>query len=243
MGIKRAVASTANSMLHILGAELVPYSTIKPWDEFFKKWIAEAKKSGQDPNDIGDIDWLDSLKEVLDRYYLPYIKSDSVVLELGPGSGRVTRHIIGRCRKMILVDYSQVVCGWLVEYLKDQGNYDVVHIDKPSLVAIGDGSVDTIIANGVFEHIDMDDFFCFLEEFNRVLKPGGVVSFNFDNIMSEGGIAWFQQYRGEPGSRCVFRFYHPDSVRVLAEELGFRILDLNIGSSRIAHITLRKPLV
>ena len=167
MGIKRAIATVANSILHSLGAELVPYSTTKPWDEYFTKWIAEAEKSGQDPNDVGDVDWNDSLEKALERNYLPYIKPDSVVLELGPGSGRLTRHIIGRCREMILVDYSQIVCDWLEKYLKGRGNYVIARIDKPSLVTVAGSSVDTIIANGVFEHIDMDDLFCFLEEFGN----------------------------------------------------------------------------
>jgi SAM-dependent methyltransferase len=229
-------------VLHPLGAELVPYTgNTKPWDGYFKKWIAEAEASGRDPNDVGDLDWTDSLKDVLENHYLPYISPDSVVLELGPGSGRVTRHIIGRCREMILVDYSPVVCDWLAKYLKGKGAHRIIQIDRPLLAAVPSSSVDTIIANGVFEHIEMDDLFCFLEEFSRVLKAAGVVSFNFDNIMSAGGIAWFKQFRGEPGSRSIFRFYHPESIRVIAEELGLQVLDLETSPGRIAHITMQKP--
>jgi SAM-dependent methyltransferase len=242
MGLKRKIATVTNSVLRSLGGEIVPYAAdTKPWDEDFKKWIARAEASGQDPNDVGDVAWSDTLRETLDRYYYPYINSDSLVLELGPGSGRVTRHIIGRCREMILVDYSQVVCDWLAKYLQGKGSYRIAHIHKPSLVDVDNGSVDTVIANGVFEHIDMDDLFCFLEEFSRVLRPGGVVSFNFDNIMSTGGMAWFKEYRGEPGSRCIFRFYHPESIRFLAEDVGLRVLDLTANSGRIAHIILQKP--
>ncbi len=241
MGLKRKIATATNSVLNSLGAEIVPYAGgTKPWDDFFKKWIAEAEASGQDPNDVGDVDWGD-IREALETCYYPYINSDSVVLELGPGSGRVTRHIIGRCREMILVDYSEVVCDWLGRYLEGKGSYRIAHIQKPSLAAVEDGSVDTVIANGVFEHIDMDDLFCFLQEFSRVLRPEGVVSFDFDNIMSAGGIAWFKQFRGEPGSRCIFRFYHPESIRILAQEVGLRVLDLKVNLGRIAHIILQKP--
>lgn len=241
MGLKRKIATVTNSVLHSLGGELVPYAgDTKPWDEFFTNWIAEAEASGRDPNDVGDVDWGD-LKEDLETCYYPYIDSNSIVLELGPGSGRVTRHIIGRCREMILVDYSQVVCDWLAKYLEGKGSYRIARIEKPSLTAVGSGSVDTVIANGVFEHIDMDDLFCFLQEFSRVLRAEGVVSFNFDNIMSAGGLAWFNQYRGEPGTRCIFRFYHPESVGILAQEAGLRVLDLKVNSGRIAHIILQKP--
>jgi SAM-dependent methyltransferase len=241
MGLKRKIATATNSVLRSLGGEIVPYAdNTKPWDDFFKNWIAEAEASGRDPNDVGDVDWGD-MRETLETYYYPYINSDSVVLELGPGSGRVTRHIIGRCREMILVDYSPVVCDWLGRYLEGKGSYRIAHIEKPLLAAVQNGSVDTVIANGVFEHIDMDDLFCFLQEFYRVLRPEGVVSFNFDNIMSSGGIAWFRKYRGQPGSRCIFRFYHPESIRILAQEVGLLVLDLAINSGRIAHIILQKP--
>ena len=243
MGLKRKIATATNSVLRSLGGEIVPYADdTKPWDVFFKNWIAEAEDSGQDPNDVGDVDWGD-IRETLETHYYPYINSDSVVLELGPGSGRVTRHIIGRCREMILVDYSQIVCDWLAKYLKGKGSYRIVHIDKPSLVAIESNSVDTIIANGVFEHIDMDDLFCFLQEFNRVLKPGGLISFDFDNIMSAGGMAWFIQFRGEPGTRCIFRFYHPETIQTLAENLGLQVLQISTSVSRFANITMQKSLL
>ena len=102
-------------------------------------------------------------------------------------------------------------------------------------------SVDVILANGVFEHIDTDDLLCFLEEFNRMLKPGGVISFNFDNMMTGEGMNWFQKFRREPGSKCIFRFYHPDVMRKLAETAGLSVLQLSTDASRFAHIDLQKP--
>jgi hypothetical protein len=44
----------------------------------------------RDPNDIGDEEWAaDALVESLELRYLPRINGESVVLELGPGSGRL----------------------------------------------------------------------------------------------------------------------------------------------------------
>lgn len=241
--LRKTLARMANAVLRPLGAQLVPYTgKAKPWDEFFLRWIAEATASGQDPNDIGDLEWNDDpLKEVLERHYLPWIHPDSVVLELGPGTGRLTRHILGRCREVILVDYSELVCDWLHHYLKGKGNYRIIHIDRPVLARVKRDSVDVIVANGVFEHIDIDDLVCFLESFHRVLKPGGVVAFNFDNLMSPEGVAWFKRFRAEPGAKCIFRFHHPDVVRKLAEEVGFQILQLHTSASRFAYIAMRKP--
>ena len=244
MGIRRRLACTANRVLRPLGCEIVKLSDgEKPWDTFFAKWIAEARTVGNDPNDVGDIAWgNDPLKEALDQHYLPYVKPTSVVLELGPGSGRVTRHIISRCAEVILVDYSEMVCDWLNQYLKGKGKYTIHRIDKPSLSAVASQSVDMILANGVFEHIDMDDLMFFLEEFHRVLKPEGVAAFNFDNIMTEDGVQWFRRFRGHPGSKCLFRFYHPEAVRQLAESVGFVTLRLSTTPTRFAYIELRKAL-
>ena len=110
---------------------------VRPWDADFKKWIAEARESGQDPNDIGDEAWQsDPLKLALERHYLPHINANSVVLELGPGSGRATRHVISRCREMILVDYSHFVCEWLESYLAAKWVYRIYQIDDPWLPMI-----------------------------------------------------------------------------------------------------------
>ncbi len=242
MGIRRQLADTANRVLMPLGCQLVKVTEeSKPWDRYFAEWIAEAKAMGRDPNDIGDVAWGDDpLKDALDQHYLPHIKPTSTVLELGPGSGRVTRHVISRCAEVILVDYSQMVCDWLNEYLNGKGNYTIHKIEKPSLSAVASDSVDTILANGVFEHIDMDDLVHFLEEFHRVLKPQGVVVFNFDNLMTDHGMQWYKQFRGRPGSRCLFRFYHPDAVRQLGESAGFETLRLRATPTRFAYIELRK---
>ena len=244
MGIRRHLADIANAALNPFGCEMVRRTDKnRPWDNIFSEWIAEARSVGEDPNDLGDLAWADDpLNQALDKHYLPHIMPSSVVLELGPGSGRVTRHIISRCAEVILVDYSEMVCDWLNEYLKGKGKYTIHRIDKPSLSAVASQSVDMILANGVFEHIDMDDLMFFLEEFHRVLKPEGVAAFNFDNIMTEDGVQWFRRFRGHPGSKCLFRFYHPEAVRQLAESVGFVTLRLSTTPTRFAYIELRKAL-
>ena len=242
MGIRKRILGLTNAALKPLGVEVIPIVATRPWDSDFQRWIAEAEATGRDPNEVGDLEWSDDpLKEALEAHYLPYIHREAVVLELGPGTGRMTRHILSRCREMILADYSAFVCRWLAKYLKGKGNFKLYLIDRPLLPMLGAGSVDVIVANGVFEHIDIDDLFCFLEEFHRVLKPGGVISFNFDNIMTHDGMMWFKKFQREPGSRCTFRFYHPEVLRRLAEEVGLRVLQLSTGSSRFAHIDLQRP--
>ena len=60
-------------------------------------------------------------------------------------------------------------------------------------------------------------------------------------LMSTEGLAWHKQFQSLPGERNIFRFYHPDMVRLLAEASGFAVDELQSGQSRHANIELRKP--
>jgi cyclopropane fatty-acyl-phospholipid synthase-like methyltransferase len=218
-----------------------PNTTLRPWDETFERWVRLAREEGvDDPNDIGDREWNDPLPH-LQKFYFPHIRRDSVVLELGPGSGRITRHLIGRCREIFLIDYSPAACEWLKSYLAGKGAFRVHAIDVPAWPMISESSVDFACAFGVFEHIDLDDMRWYLEEIRRVLVSGGMAVFNFDNLMSAEGIDWHKRWRGQPGDRNIFRFYHPEMVCRLAEASGLSVADLRTSDSRHAEIQLRRP--
>lgn len=112
---KRMVRQGVDRLLAGVGFQLSPLAgAVRPWDQTFSNWIAEAERQGRDPNEIGDDDWSSGTPPLatLERFYLPHVSAGSVVLELGPGTGRYTLYIIGQCRPMILVDYSKVVRQW-----------------------------------------------------------------------------------------------------------------------------------
>jgi SAM-dependent methyltransferase len=119
------------------------------WDRQFVKWIRDAEATGRDPNDIGDERWREDLLDTaLEEHYLPAVGRDSVVLELGPGSGRLSRHLIGRCRELILVDTSQIVCDWLSRYLDGKGQFRIFRIDGPRFMMVHDEEIDAVLGMG-----------------------------------------------------------------------------------------------
>lgn len=212
----------------------------RPWDPTFERWIELGRAEGVDPNDIGDREWNDPATHI-ESFYRPHVRPNSVVLELGPGTGRITRHLIGHCEMMILADFSKMACRWLDKYLTGKGRFRTVWLEKPAMPQIAAASVDFAFAFGVFEHIGVDSMRWYLEELHRVVKPGGRVIFNFDNLMTEEGLAWHTRWRGQPGDTHVFSFYHPDAVAWLAKNAGFTVDALRTGPSRLAEIELVKP--
>ena len=212
----------------------------RPWDTQFRRWIAEAETQGLDPNDVGDKYW-SSPASSLERNYYPLFDSSSVVLELGPGSGRYTRHLIKRCREMVLVDYSQAVCEWCRTYFAGE-NMRIIHCTDYGLDEIADASIDAVVANGVFEHIYPEGTFQYLRSFARVLRPGGRGCFNFDNINSkEGWEKFVKELPRRLDDRMIFRFYHPDVIAKLIQEAGLELEKMDTSDSRMAFATFRRP--
>jgi len=198
---------------------LVP-EALASWEEQFTRWIAEARASGADPNDIGDREWgTDRLDHALEAYYLPAARGARVV-ELGPGSGRLTRHLIGVVEHLTLLDLSDLVCGWIDEYLRGHDNYEVHRITGADAPMVPTNSANAVFAHGVMEHLDPDQIYWFFREFHRILVPGGRVVFNFDNATSQGGLEHLANSSG-PRWRSVFRFHAPAAIVALAGASGF----------------------
>jgi SAM-dependent methyltransferase len=241
MGVKQVLLATVNRALRPVDVQLTPVDAALPtiWDRHFTKWIQEARASGRDPNDIGDERWAEDLLDVgLEQHYLPIVGPDSVVLELGPGSGRLTRHLIDKCQELIVVDSSPIVCDWITRYLAGKGRYRVYAIDRPQFPMVSDDEVDAAFAHGVVEHLDLDELYWFLVEFHRLLKPGGKVAFNFDNVMTDRGAEVMSQ--DGPGNRALFRVHHPQSIRRVADVAGFSEVDVACSPGRIAFASLTK---
>jgi SAM-dependent methyltransferase len=211
------------------------------WDKHFRQWIAEAERSGQDPNDVGDRAWAnDYLAKALESRYLALVPANGTVLELGPGSGRLTRHLLGRAGRIELIDSSAFVISWMQRYLEGKADFRAVLIDKPLTPHLADDSMDAFLAHGVFEHLDFDETYWFLTEFARVLKPGGRVSYNYDTIHGPGGERWLLDHRRSPGSRFIFRFYTPDFMTRIAEVAGLSVVESHVCDDRLAHLILTK---
>ena len=235
-GFRQVAAAAANAVLRPLSLK-IQYQ--QQWDRDFRRWVRQ-KGRDVDPNDAGDVEWAsDLLAEGLRDHYLPLLSPDAVIVEIGPGSGRLSRHLIGRCQELIVVDISKYVCKWMRNYLEGKGRFQVHRISGPWLPMLGDAAVDAVVAHGVFEHLDLDEVYWFLSEFARVLRPGGVCSFNFDSPVTPDGIDIMRMHGG-PGHHAVYRLHHPESIRCVAEAAGFASASITQTATRIAFADLTR---
>lgn len=234
--LSQRVAAKVGQKISDYGAD----GELKPWDRQFLKWIKEAQSRGMDPNDVGDERWGSPLDQ-LERHYFPLIQPEHTVMELGPGSGRYTRHLVDRCERLVLVDYSHVVCDWMEQCYQGRSDVQIVRAQSYALTQITAGSIDTIVANGVFEHIDLEGFMRYFQAFERALKPGGRGCFNFNNIVAPQGLDRFiQELPAGFGERSIFRFYHPETVSTLCKRAGLRVEKMHTSEGRFAFITFAK---
>jgi len=212
----------------------------RPWDRHFRGWIEEAKKKGADPNDIADQAWRsDGLDQLYDHWYMPNIKPDRTVLELGPGTGRLTRRVIGRVKHLYVADNSRLVCDWMRQYLAGKGEFTVVDLESGDLDQIDNGSVDAVLAHGVFEHFSLHEIYDFLIRVSGLLVPDGVIVFSYDVLSTSGGKEWFVETFESYGKKSPFHFYTPETLTIVAEMAGYQAQTAPLGDGRIAAMQLR----
>jgi ubiquinone/menaquinone biosynthesis C-methylase UbiE len=115
-------------------------------------------------------DWKEALiRRLVDRYVSPGAK----LLEIGPGAGRWTAHLIERAGHLTAIDISPTCIALCRERFAAARNAEF-HVNSGSdLAQVPDRSIDVIWSFDVFVHINETDVEKYAQEFARVLKPGG----------------------------------------------------------------------
>ncbi len=57
------------------------------------------------------------------------IDSNDVIVEIGPGLGALTRHLIGKAKKLVLIEYDRGIYEYLKAVLSDVDDVEVIHQD------------------------------------------------------------------------------------------------------------------
>ncbi len=213
-------------------------------DEGFAAYYAEAQRLGKDLNDYleEDMSWGDCY-HLIEPTTFPWMKADSVVLELGAGSGRWSRHLLGRLAggHLHLVDNSPWKVNFLREYFHAEANVSVHLNDGHTLTDFDDESVDLVCSYGTFIYFQLGQFYRYGQEFFRVLRPGGHVVLDFIDIDTDTGWKWLEDHSSEEWANC-FTYYPPDVVEHLFQHVGFEVVKSRDYIEDFNYIVLRKPV-
>ncbi|CAH2031072.1 class I SAM-dependent methyltransferase [Trichlorobacter ammonificans] len=128
-----------------------------------------------------DAEWKQSLVDHVLRHYLT---GRETLLEIGPGGGRWTEYLAPLARKLVVVDVTPVCIELCKERFSNYSHISYVVNDGSDLSALGDIRFDGIWSWDVFVHIAAADIRTYVNQFARLLNPGGVVVIHH----SSGGV-------------------------------------------------------
>jgi SAM-dependent methyltransferase len=130
-------------------------------------------------------EWKTSLVE---RVLKPRVPEGAAVVEIGPGAGRWTEHLIPRASSYAGIDISQTCVALCADKFASDKVKAAFRVNAGNdLPGVQDGSVDVIWSFDVFVHINLEDVAAYLDEFKRVLKPGGRAIIHHGTTAGHGG--------------------------------------------------------
>jgi len=165
----------------------------------------------------------------------PYLKPETIYLEVGPGDCAFALAVARRVRKVYAIDVSKEILGGVMQH----GNFELAMSDGCS-VPVPEGSVDLAYSDQLMEHLHPDDARTQLENIYQALKPGGTYLCITPNRLS--GPHDVSRYFDEIATGFHLREYTVRELTELFRSAGFRKFKILIGG-RGVHLPLAPALV
>lgn len=144
----------------------------------------------------GELEWTVTLYSRLHRL-LPAGR----LLEIAPGFGRWTRFLLPFCESYIGVDLAQKCVDACTERFTTAPHASFHAGDGKSLPMVEGNSIDLIFSFDSLVHVDWEVMNSYIEEFARVLRPGGKAFVHHSNLghFMKDGVAQIAKtcWRGE----------------------------------------------
>ena len=169
------------------------------------------------------------------------------VFELGCGVGRIGLQLAPKVAHWEGADISSNMLEVARQRLAGHSNVGFTELKQSRLDSLASASFDKAYCVAVFIHMDKEDFFLYLEEIARVLKPGGLFYFDTWNLASRVGWRRFtlevnQHRNADPNQRkdvARNQFSTPEEVRIFLEHAGFQTLQMQSESPWVQTVALK----
>ena len=158
----------------------------------------------------------------------------ALALDFGCGAGRLSRALAAHFEHVVGVDVSSSMIETARRLSADVGNVEFRENASPYLDGIADASVDLVYSNMTLQHIPARLAEGYVEEFFRVLAPGGVAVFQFVSGADDS-------LRGHLFARVSNRWLNP--LRRLAWRRGAVFEMHALDETRLDALLDRFPLL
>ena len=219
--VRDVVAAGAAIALRPFGYE-VRDRVLSEKPEGFPGYLEAAHRLGVDVNDYEEtqLGWYPA-ESLLEATLFPHLRPDSVVCEVGPGTGRFSRYIVPRIPhgQLHLVDHSPWMVRFLRGYFREAPSV-VVHLgDGQSLPMPNAEWMDVVFVAGTIIALKLGTIQLYAREFARVLRPGGVVVFDYLDPTTDDG--WAHLHTEGRRLSDVYTYHAPQVIDRVFAEAGF----------------------
>lgn len=165
------------------------------------------------------------------RMLRPYFTPESVVLDLGCGTGRVSKYVAPECQVLWAVDASPRMLELAKIRLSDCANVRYTRCLDVTIPSVASESVDLAYSLLVLQHLEREDAFLLLKELRRIIRPSGTVVVSFPNLLSDIYLDAFvlDSAAGGVNNPARARIYTPQEVERLLPAAGFSA-ELKVGT-------------
>jgi SAM-dependent methyltransferase len=202
------------------------------WDGYAARWASRGFRRSLASRGV-EVDQLEVLGEewtttdaavagIVEEWISPYVTKDSAVAEIGVGGGRVAMIVADEVHELIGFDLSQMMLEHAKRALADKPNVRLALVDGPKLPDDLTGKLDFVYSFDVFVHLDLHTIWKYLQEIDRVLKPGGRAFLHTSNLTAPGGWARFSSQ--DKYTLDGHYFVTPEVVKTLVSHTSMRVI-------------------
>lgn len=222
--VRRAFEYAAARLLAPAGYELRD-RVLSERPEGFPGYLEASRRAGMDVNDYTEqaLGWK-LPQPTLEQVLFPYLEPDSRVCEIGPGTGRWSRHIVPRIPRgeLHLVDRSPWIARFLRAYFAGSPNVQAHVGDGQTLPFAETGWLDVVFSANTFVALKLGVVYHYVRDCSRVLRPGGYSVFDYVDPTTEEGWQHLLSQGAEMAE--VYTFHAPEAINRVLWCVGFEVI-------------------